>query len=228
MELTEIKAKIFSEDPQDRMKAITALKDFGPDVAVPLLLQRKDDKEFMIRSFVAMGLGHKQSDLAYEALIQIVRTDNDPNVRSEAANSLSKYGVVALPLLIEAFNANDHWLMRLSLFPILEELAIAEQLSAQDFYQICITSLNDKDVMVKAAGIAGMQQFVGTDYEADAIALLEPFVSAERWYLRRQVALSLKAFPSKSTDSMVAILRRDEDHRVVAATLEGLVQSVAN
>ncbi|NJN23969.1 MAG: HEAT repeat domain-containing protein, partial [Acaryochloridaceae cyanobacterium RL_2_7] len=108
MELTEIKAKIVSEDPQDRMKAITALKDFGPEVAVPLLLQRKDDSEFMIRSFVAMGLGHKRSDESYETLIDIVRTDKDPNVRSEAANSLGKYGEKAIPILLEAFHKNNH------------------------------------------------------------------------------------------------------------------------
>lgn len=225
MELTEIKTKIVSEDPQDRMKAITALKDFGPDVAVPLLLMRKDDKEFMIRSFVAMGLGHKQSDEAFNALIEIVRGDQDANVRSEAANSLGKYGEVSIPFLLEAFKTNAHWLMRLSLFPILEEMAIARQISTQDFYDLCMISLRDKDVMVKAAGINGLKHFVGTQFEAQALSALEPFVTAERWYLRRQTALSLKEFPADLAESMMVLLRRDDDHRVVAATLEGLVPS---
>ncbi|MEM9137977.1 MAG: HEAT repeat domain-containing protein [Cyanobacteria bacterium P01_F01_bin.42] len=228
MELTEIKAKITSEDPQDRMRAITALRDFGPDVAVPLLLMRKDDKEFMIRSFVAMGLGYKQSDEAFDALVKIVRTDQDPNVRSEAANSLGKYGEVSIPFLIEAYEGNDHWLMRLSLFPVLEEMAMATQLSRQQFYDVCTTSLEDKDVMVKAAGIGGLRHFVDTELEDQAIAALSPFVAAQRWYLRRQLAMSLKAFPSAKVESMVSLLRRDDDHRVVAATLEGLVQSPAS
>ncbi len=227
MELTEIKAKIISEDPQDRMRAITALKDFGPDVAVPLLLMRKNDKEFMIRSFVAMGLGYKQSEEAFDALIEIVQGDKDANVRSEAANSLGKYGKVSIPILLEAFKNNEHWLMRLSLFPILEEMAIAEQLSLQEFYDLCMTSLQDKDVMVKAAGISGLRQFAGTEFESQAIAALEPFVKAKRWYLRRQTAISLKDFPSSRAEPLVAKLRHDDDHRVVAATLESLVEAAS-
>ena len=224
MELTEIKTKITSDDPQNRMKAITALKDFGPEVAIPLLLMRKDDKEFMIRSFVAMGLGHKQSKEAFEALVEIVRSDKDANVRSEAANSLGKYGEESIPILLEAFNNNEHWLMRLSLLPILEEMAIEQQLSAQSFHEICQTALQDKDVMVKASGIAGLRQLVGTQFEAQALSALEQFVQAKRWYLRRQTAITLKDFRGHKAELLIAKLRQDEDHRVVGATLETLVR----
>lgn len=224
MELTEIKAKITSDDPQNRMKAITALKDFGPEVAVPLLLARKDDKEFMIRSFVAMGLGHKQSEEAFNALIEIVRGDKDANVRSEAANSLGKYGAIAIPILIEAFNDNEHWLMRLSLFPIFEEMANEQQLTPDCFYELCRTALHDKDVMVKAAGLAGLRQFAGTSFEDQALGALEKFVTAKRWYLRRQTAITLRDFRAAKSEALIAQLRCDEDHRVVAGTLEGLIR----
>lgn len=223
MEFAEIKVNIISDDPQNRMRAITALKDFGPDVAIPLLLARKDDKEFMIRSFVAMGLGYQQSDEAFNALLEIVRGDKDANVRSEAANSLSKYGETSIPILLEAFNGNDHWLMRLSLFPILEEMAIEEKLSQDCFHDLCRTALIDKDVMVKAAGISGLRHFAGTQFEDKSLDALAQFIPAKRWYLRRQTALSLRKFCTDKSEALMAQLRRDEDHRVVAATLESLV-----
>ena len=223
MELTEIKAKIVSEDPQDRMKAITALKDFGPEVAVPLLLTRKDDQEFMIRSFVAMGLGHKRSPEAYEALTEIVRNDNDANVRSEAANSLGKYGECAIPILLEAFNENEHWLMRLSLFPILEVLAIEEKLSQEQFFTLCETAIQDRDVMVKSAGLTALKYFAQSNYEEASLGHLEKYCKAKRWYLRRQTAICIRSFQSNKANSILSQLKQDEDHRVVAATLESLV-----
>ena len=223
MELTEIKATIVSEDPQDRMRAITALKDFGAEVAVPLLLTRKDDAEFMIRSFVAMGFGHKRSPEAYEALIEIVRNDKDPNVRSEAANSLAKYGDESIPLLIEAFNANEHWLMRLSLFPILEVMAQEERLSQEQFFQLCETAIEDRDVMVKSSGLGGLRQFVGSEYSERSVNHLERYCKAKRWYLRRQTAICLRNFSGEKVENLIGQLKQDEDHRVVAATLESLV-----
>lgn len=223
MELHEIKRNIASEDPQDRMKAITALKDHAPEVAVPLLLTRKDDREFMIRSFVAMGLGFKQTPEAYAALLEIVQFDRDVNVRSEAANSLGKYGDVATPVLLKAFRENDHWLMRLSVFPILEALAEAGKLSKAELYDLCMLGLQDKDVMVKASAIAQLQHFAGTSYEAGALNALTQCAQAKRWYVRRQTAMSLKAFDTEAAQDLLAMLQRDEDHRVVAATLESLV-----
>ena len=51
------------------------------------------DPEFLVRSFVAMGLGNKRSDESYAALLNLMQFDKDPNVRAEASNSLSKYAI---------------------------------------------------------------------------------------------------------------------------------------
>ncbi|NJN49352.1 MAG: HEAT repeat domain-containing protein, partial [Alkalinema sp. RL_2_19] len=101
MELTAIATHLDSENPQDRMRGITALREYEPDVAVPLLMRCIDDAEVMIRSFVMMGLGlqtnpQKPTDRLLESLEQ----EDDPNVRAEAANSLGKYGNVAVPHLV--------------------------------------------------------------------------------------------------------------------------------
>ncbi len=218
MDLNEIKTSLDSENPRDRMKAITALRNFEAEVAVPLLLTRMNDSEFTIRSFVAMGLGHKQTDEAYRALLDIVKRDRDANVRAEAANSLGKYGAVSLPILREAFQTSDHWLMRLSLFPILEEMV-----SSDELFDLCSLALADSDVMVKSTAIQILKRFSGTELEEAIVEKLLPFTTDHQWYLRRQAAYTLQSFECKGAMEAIARLKQDEDHRVVAATLEPLV-----
>ncbi|MDJ0706746.1 MAG: HEAT repeat domain-containing protein, partial [Leptolyngbyaceae cyanobacterium MO_188.B28] len=92
MDLPQIEALLDSPNPQSRMKAIVELRHYEPAVVVPLLKRRMYDKQFMLRSFVAMGLGYKRNDEAYEALLEIVANETDHNVIAEAANSLAKFG----------------------------------------------------------------------------------------------------------------------------------------
>ena len=103
MELSQIKAYLDSPNPQNRMKAIVELRNHTPSVVVPLLKQRMYDKEFVIRSFVAMGLGYKRTDEGFQSLLDLIENDGDPNVKAEAANSLANYGEKAIPHLVELF-----------------------------------------------------------------------------------------------------------------------------
>ena len=95
MDIHEIETSLNNPDFQYRLQAITALKDYPPDIAIPLLTSKIDDREFLVRSFVSMGLGKKQTDESFAALLQIMKFDNTPNVRAEAANSLSLFGKYA-------------------------------------------------------------------------------------------------------------------------------------
>ena len=90
MQINEIKAFLDSPDPQNRIKAIIELRNHPANVVVPLLKQRIYDKEFVIRSYVAMGLGYKMTDEGFDILLNLIDNDADPNVKAEAANSLSK------------------------------------------------------------------------------------------------------------------------------------------
>ena len=96
MDIEQIKIALDDSDPQQRMKGIRELRNYEANIAAPLLLNHVDDREFLVRSFVAMGLGRKQSDAAFAALLAMIEDDRDPNVRAEAANSLSFYGDVAV------------------------------------------------------------------------------------------------------------------------------------
>ncbi|MEL6333580.1 MAG: HEAT repeat domain-containing protein, partial [Cyanobacteria bacterium J06626_26] len=103
MDIAEIKAILQDNDSQKRLKGIVALKEYEADVASPLLLSKQNDPEFLVRSFVAMGLGRKRSDAGFDTLLTMLDTDPDANVRAEASNSLAMYGRAAIPHLVNAF-----------------------------------------------------------------------------------------------------------------------------
>ncbi len=221
MDIAQIQTCLASENPQDRMRAITALRSYDAQIAVPLLQEHLGDREPMIRSFVAMGLGRKQTPAAFEALLRLLRGDRDGNVRAEAANSLAKYGPVAIPHLVTAFRQNSDWIIRLSILPVLAELGCPDQL-----WEVCICALVDADPTVRDTGIEYLADLVGTARQEDALQQLLVLTKAERWRTRCQVAFALRAFADERARSALQSLRKDADHRVVGATLEALLQTV--
>ena len=56
MELSKIQADLRHEDFQFRLKAVQALHHYPSDVAVPILLDQLIDREFLVRTFIAMAL----------------------------------------------------------------------------------------------------------------------------------------------------------------------------
>jgi HEAT repeat protein len=218
MQLNEIKICLESDNPQKRMSAITALRHYDADVAVPLLANRLDDPELIVRSFVVMGLGHKRTPEAFDLLVKILSHERDANVRGEAANSLSRYGKESLPYLMQAFDANPNWLVQVSILAVVAELDCPNEV-----YDLCDKSLDSSDAIVQCMGIEYLGFLEGSIRHADALDLLLVWAESENWMIRRQVALSLAAFEDSYAQKTILRLRQDPDHRVVAATLEKLI-----
>jgi HEAT repeat protein len=218
MQLDEVKALLDSENPQNRMSAITALRQYEETIAVPLLAHQLDDPEFIIRSFATIGLGHKRSPEGFAALVNVLQHDRDANVRSEAANSLSRYGKTSLPYLMEAAEANDHWLVLLSILPVVAEFNCPDEL-----YTLCTRALEHSDPVVQCLGLEYLGLLQGSEKHEDALEMLLIWAESENWLLRKQVALTLRQFDGRFSQNALLRLRQDEDYRVVAATLEGLI-----
>ncbi|MDJ0617696.1 MAG: HEAT repeat domain-containing protein [Calothrix sp. MO_192.B10] len=217
MELQQIETYLNSPDAQNRMKAIVELRHHNPEVVVPLLKQRMHDKEFMIRSYVAMGFGYKQTEEGFQALLDIIANEKDPNVRAEAANSLSKYGLErALPHLEELFEQESHWLVRQSIFAVMEEIINPETL-----LKMCQIGLQGQDPLVRQTAIANLGRLSDTPQAETALEMLLPLAVSDIWHVRAKVAKTLRKFHSPGAQAALMELRQDQDHRVVAATLEG-------
>ena len=218
MELHQIETYLESPNPQNRMKAITELRHYEPSLVVPLLKRRMDDREFIIRSFVAMGLGFKRTDEGFELLLNLIEHDRDYNVRAEAANSLAKYGEQSIPHLVKLFQKDSHWLVRQSIFAAIDLTDYPELL-----WELSVLGFKGEDPVVKLTAISNLGQLAETTQASSALELLLLAANSEKAVIRAQVARVLKHFNDPKAQAALMKLRQDSDYRVVAATLEGLV-----
>ena len=218
MDLKQIKTALNDSNPQQRMRAIRELRNFEADITVPLLLEHINDNEFLVRSFVAMGLGKKQTDRAYNALLEMTKNDSDPNVRAEAANSLSYYGNVAIAPLRKMYEHDDHWLVRRSIIA-----AMADLNSPQELLEICAIGISGDDQPVMESCISCLGLLANTPQQPEALKLLLPLADDESWRIRLQVAKALGKYDAPEAIAAIDKFKTDEDHRVVGAALESMV-----
>lgn len=214
MEIKQIKSYLNSNDYGDRLKGLTELRNIETESAVPLLLTKIQDEEFLVRSLVAMGLGRKRNSESYAALLELIKFDRDPNVRAEAANSLSFYGQIAANHLVSLFIRDSNWLVRRSIIAAMIELN-----SPQELFEICIFGLDSEDLSVREASIEALAFLGDTVKKQDALEQLLRFVNSEFWRLRVKVALALKKIDDPRSKKALNILRQDENSRVVDAAL---------
>ena len=218
MDLEQIKNALNDSNPQLRMRAIRELRNFEADIAAPLLLEHTNDGEFLVRSYVAMGLGRKQTDRAYNTLLEMAQNDSDPNVRAEAANSLSYYGDVAIATLRKIYEQDDHWLVRRSIIA-----ALADLNSPQELLEICAIGISGDDQPVLESCISCLGLLANTSQQPEALKLLLPLVEDESWRIRLQVARALGKYDTPEAIAAIDKFKTDEDHRVVGAALESMV-----
>jgi HEAT repeat protein len=148
MQIEEVREYLENPDPQKRLKALTKLRNYDTEIAVPLLKSKMRDPEFIIRSFVATGLGKKQNAESFAALLELIESDRDANVKAEASNSLSLFGKVAASRLVSIFARDDRWLVRRSILSALAELDCPEEL-----FEVCLIALSGEDLTVKESSI---------------------------------------------------------------------------
>lgn len=218
MDLAEIESLLDSDNPQARMKAITELRHYQPTIVVPLLKRLVHDQEFLVRSFVAMGLGHKRTAEGYDLLLKILERETDQNVIAEAANSLAKHGQQSLPHLIRLFEQQSHWLVRQSILA-----AVAEMESPEQLLQICTLAYGGNDVIVAQTGLTFLEELVGTAEANTALNLLLNAAESSIPTLRAQAARTLRHFDDPRASIALQQLRQDDDYKVIGATLEGLL-----
>ncbi|MCY7367247.1 MAG: HEAT repeat domain-containing protein [Chamaesiphon sp.] len=219
MELPEINDGLSNSDFQYRLKAISALRAFDPETAVPILIASIKDKEFLVRSFVARGLGQQRTAASFAALLEMTKFDDTPNVRAEAANSLSLFGKVSISHLVSTFCQDDHWLVRRSILAALEELDCPEEL-----IEVCTEGLTGDDLTIKEAAIDTLGTLANSSHHTAVLALLLTLTQSDSSRLRARVAHALQKFDEPQAQEALIELRQDPAHQVVAATLEDLFQ----
>ncbi len=219
MELHDIETALKQEDFQARLKAIAALKTYEDAIAVPILIRTLHDPEFLVRTFVAMGLSKHQTADAFAALLEILKLDNTPNVRAEAANSLSLFGQVSSSHLVLAFEQDSHWLVRRSILAALMDMDCPQAL-----LEVCTQALQGDDLAVREATIDALLSLADTDqwaiatHQESALSQLALLAQDESPRIRMRVAQVLKPLNDSTAHTILNGLRQDPDPKVVAAT----------
>jgi hypothetical protein len=219
MDLNHIETDLQNSDFQYRLKAIAALKAYPAEVAVPLLTQHLHDPEFLVRTFVARELGRQKTSESFAGLLQLMRFDNTPNVRAEAANSLSLFGRISAAHLVQTFFTDDHWLVRRSILAALVEMECIEEV-----LEVCEVGLSGEDAAVQEGSVDALGALANSRQQATALARLLQLSQSEAAYIRVRVAYALKGFDQPEAQVALAQLRQDADHRVVGAAMENLIR----
>lgn len=77
---------------QQRKLALDELANMSSDLALPILQELSLDQDFALRKIAVMGFGNHPTEESFKLLIQMLETEQDANVLSEAANSLFEFG----------------------------------------------------------------------------------------------------------------------------------------
>ena len=192
-DLEALSNAIASGDPTRAMPALTKLRFCSDEEAVPLLVLGTKQQTFLVRSLSCSGLGYKRTEQGWMVLEQLLGSDEDANVRAEAANALVSYGVErSWPLLRTSFEADGAWLVRCS---ILSGLAEQPEINLAWLLELAEIAIVDGDGTVRVSGAEILGRIVRESQDRpigeQARVLLQP-------------------------------LQQDQDHRVVAAALNGL------
>ena len=216
MDLPAIRAALSGNDHGQRLKALVALRDHSTADAEPILLMALESDTFIIRSFACMGLGQKQTEAGFHALLERAQQDNDPNVRAEAASALSWFGFERCKsILLQLFSQDDHWLVRHSILAALSECG-----DPNVQLQVVRQGLEGDDDTVRCSALELLGVLVGSSLEGEAETLLLAASHDNNFLIRRTAARTMGNFPGEAVRQRCLELRRDPDYRIVAASME--------
>jgi len=170
-DLSALREAILCGDPSRAMPALVGLREVAVEQAVPLLLLGLEQSMFMVRSLSCAGLGVKQNEVGWQALVAAMQGDEDANVRAEAANSLVSHPLErAWPLLRDVFAADQQWLVRCS---ILSALAEQPAIDPAWLLELASMAITDADGTVRVGGAEILARLVREQGAAEARVLLQ-------------------------------------------------------
>ena len=170
-DLAALREAILCGDPSRAMPALVGLREVPVEQAVPLLLLGLEQSMFMVRSLSCAGLGVKQNEAGWQALVAAMQGDEDANVRAEAANALVSHSLErAWPLLRDVFAADQQWLVRCS---ILSALAEQPAIDPAWLLELASMAITDADGTVRVGGAEILARLVREQGAAEARVLLQ-------------------------------------------------------
>jgi HEAT repeat protein len=198
-----------------RKTALDELALIPSNIAVPVLLRLFNEKDFGLRRLAVMGLGNHKTQASLQALQNILNTEKDDNVLSEAANSIFDFGEVAIPIIVSLFERSSNWLVRQTVISLLVETEYYDALLS-----VANLALQDETQTVKEAGILALGQILKSPLQNQALNILTKLATDEDWRTRWRTAIALQHSQDSRAKELIIKLQQDKHYRVVAAALE--------
>ncbi|NEQ52839.1 MAG: HEAT repeat domain-containing protein [Leptolyngbya sp. SIO3F4] len=220
-ELYKLEDDLRSSALNERVVALNTLATQPANVAIPILQRLVKENSFLLRRLAVMGFGnHAPDEVAFDSLRELMTTETDANVLAEVANSLYEFGDVSIPLLVELFEANGNWLLRQTVLSILQETNHYDVL-----LNVSLKALDDPTQTVKETAILSLRQVLTSSLQTEALEVLTSLASSSIWRDRWRAATSLTGCDHPKAAELLAKLRTDENHYVVAAALDASMGS---
>ncbi|MEM6254002.1 MAG: HEAT repeat domain-containing protein [Cyanobacteria bacterium P01_D01_bin.156] len=199
-----------------RIAALNNLAGQPAIVAVPILQRLSQESSFLLRRLAVMGLGNQAPDTtALNTLKTFLDAETDSNVMAEVANSLYEFGDLSIPLLEQLYDSNDNWLVRQTVLSILQETQHYDVLLT-----VALKALDDPTQTVKETAILSLRQVLTSPLQPKALDALTKLAHSEIWRDRWRAATALTGCNHPQATKLLANLRTDENHYVVAAALD--------
>ena len=203
-----------------RWAAVNELTTHPAAVAVPIFKRLLVEKDVGLRRLAVIGLGKHPSDETFEALQSILESGGDPIILAEAANSIFDFGDVAIPILHQLFDRSSQsaqWQVRQTVISLLIETEHYQVLLA-----VATSALSDETKAIQELGVLALKEILRSPLKETALELLVKLAADPDWRIRWCSAISLHGCPEPQARQLIAQLQRDENFRVVGASLEGV------
>ncbi len=213
--LNQLEFRFRNGSVYDRKQVLDQLAKMPADIAIPLLQKLATSPDFLNRRFAVMGLGNHRTELSFQVLTQLLAKESDENVLSEIANTLFDFGDRAIPLLESLFERNHNWLTRQTIIGILMESDREDVL-----LRVIRQAIDDPTQTVRETAILAMGKLIKGEFETEILDLLANLANSDFWRDRWRSATSLSISTHPQAKAILAKLKQDENHYVVAAALE--------
>ena len=218
-EISKLENDLRSSALNMRIAALNRLENQPSDTAMPILQRLSKDSSFLLRRLAVMGFGNRAPEqAALDSLQELIKTETDPNVLAEVANSLYEFGDVSIPLLVQLFETNDNWLLRQTVLSILQESNHPDVL-----LEVSLKALDDPTQTVKETAILSLRHVVMSPLQVQALEALTKLAKSDVWRDRWRAATALTGCDHPQAKQLLIQLQKDENHYVVAAALDASV-----
>ncbi|MEM9507795.1 MAG: HEAT repeat domain-containing protein [Cyanobacteria bacterium P01_E01_bin.35] len=212
--IEQIKFKLCHQGIYQRKLALDELATTDSDLAIQILKELLQDRDFALRKIAVMGLGNHPTEESFKILKEILQTERDANVLAEAANSLFEFGDRSIKPLQQLFTNSDNWLVRQTVISILVDSNQPDIL-----LQVANLAIVDRDQTTKETGILALHRLLETPLKQQALDLFAMLSSDDYWRTRWRTEIALNGSSDPQAKKLLSKLQKDAHYRVEAASL---------